>query len=93
MYLFCLCKLIAAITEKPMFFNIFATMHGNVTNMVSRPMFSWSMITIKTFKKFSHVYILPECKLFAAIEEKMIFFEIFSMNHVNVTNDVSIYMF
>ena len=38
----------AAIALNPIFFNIFRTMHGNMINMVSTPMFSWSKILLKT---------------------------------------------
>ena len=37
-----------AIAQKPIFLNIFITIHGNMINIVSTPMFSWSKIVFKT---------------------------------------------
>ena len=44
----------AAITEAPIFINIYGSIHGNVTKMVYIPMFSWSMSKINALKKLSH---------------------------------------
>ena len=61
----------SAITEKSILLNISATLHDNVTEMVSIPMFSWSRIgNIKVLQKLPHPYILSLCKLVAAITEK-----------------------
>ena len=83
----------AAITQKSIIINILASIRGNVTYMVSRPMFSWPTIQMKAFKKLSHEYILPVCKLVAAITEKTTFINNFTSIHHNVTKMVSMPMF
>ena len=50
MYIFFNMQIRAAITEKPMFSNMFGTVLHNMTDMVSRPMFLWSKIKVKAFK-------------------------------------------
>ena len=83
----------AAITEKSILLNISATLHDNVTEMVSIPMFSWSRINIKVLKKLPHPYIWSLCKLVAAITEKSTSLNISATLHDNVTEMVSIPMF
>jgi len=55
-YILSLCKLVAAITEKSTLLNISATLHDNVTEMVSISMFSWSKIKIKALKMLPYPY-------------------------------------
>ena len=42
----------AAIIENRIFFNNFFVINGNVTKIVSTPIFSWSRITINIFIEF-----------------------------------------
>jgi hypothetical protein len=57
-YIWSVCKLVAAIMEKNVFINSFVNIPDNVTKMMSRPMFSWSRIKIMSFKNKSHEYLV-----------------------------------
>ena len=83
----------AAIAQTDIIYNIFGSIHDNVTKMVSRPMFSWSTIQMKALKKSLHEYIWPVCKLAVAITEKTTFINNFASIHHNVTKMVSRPMF
>ena len=83
----------AAITESHIFINIYASIHSNVAKMVSRPMFSWSMIKIKALRELSHVCIYHIWKLVAAIIEKHVFIKILKNIRDNLIRVVSIPMF
>ena len=64
-----------AIMKEPIFFNIFRTMHDRVTNLVSRPMFSWSRNKIKACTQCLHVqFYLYMCDLHIYIPIRLVSF-------------------
>ena len=70
----------AAMTENSIFRNIFASMHDNITRLVSGPIFSWSVVAIKAF---------PVCKSGAAITKKHVLVIFFASTQHNVIKMVS----
>ena len=74
------------ITETYIFFNILATMHYIISNMVSTHMFSWS-------KMLSYEYAYMCMQIRTAIIEKSNFFNIWKTMHDNIMKLVSTHMF
>ena len=78
----------AAITEKAILFDIFGSMHHNVTKMVSQPMFSRSRNIIMTIKMCNVSLYAKYMQIMAAITKKTILFDYFGSMHHNVTKMV-----
>ena len=67
----------ASIIEISILFNIVESMNDTVTQMVSIPMFSRSVIMINTIWNHQHIYLFRICKLATVIVAKPSFFNIY----------------